>query len=414
MSSRRDRTRRADQLLALTEEVVDVVQASVPDEQHVPAMGAAVLEQHALGAGGIDGHIGQHGERAPANLYGRADADVSAVGIVDVAGSFADQVRPRPSHRFQEVQIGQRQPVVLGGFGEPQRLELLKFVGMLGGQVVALAAVCCDVEQFPAVSVEIRPAGGRGRVNGVGEPTFMPDPAGAQHGVELGGLAGVGGRGGKGRYEAHAVHRFLRNPLDGPRRCHAQQVVDGGRDVADIDVVVADFTVCGNAVGPGDDCRVGNAAFMRGVALEQLVGGVEGHCPPDGVVVVGLRATEVVEELHAFSDGVDVAVEELAFVDRSVGSALAAGAVVGDHHDDGVVQLAGFLEVVQDPSDLGVGVAQKAGEHLGHPAKQLLFFIAQRVPRPHRVLQRPGLAVWPRHIQIRVYGRQFGVGWHDP
>src|SRR5208283_4173628 len=98
----------------------------------------------------------------------------------------------------------------------------------------------------------------------------------------------------------------------------------------------------------------------------------KGHRPPDGVMVVGLRATEVVEQLYALFDGVDVAVEELALVDRSVWTALTAGAVVGDHDDDGVVQLAGFLEIVQDPADLSVGVAQKTGEDLRHPAEQFL------------------------------------------
>ncbi len=37
---------------------------------------------------------------------------------------------------------------------------------MLGGQVVALAAVCCD-EQFPASALKLTSRRGRGRVNGV-------------------------------------------------------------------------------------------------------------------------------------------------------------------------------------------------------------------------------------------------------
>ena len=57
---------------------------------------------------------------------------------------------------------------------------------MLAGQVVALTAVGFDVEELPAIGVEMPPARGRSGMDGVGEPALVPDPAGAQHGVELG------------------------------------------------------------------------------------------------------------------------------------------------------------------------------------------------------------------------------------
>ena len=46
-------------------------------------------------------------------------------------------------------------------------------------------------------------------------------------------------------------------------------------------------------------------------------------------------------------------VEELVLVERAVRAALAAGAVVGDDHDDRVVELAGLLEVVDQPRRSG-------------------------------------------------------------
>ncbi len=169
----------------------------------------------------------------------------SAVGIVDVTGSFADQVRRDRVIVSRRFRSSQRQRWRLR---RTWRAGLLGLSGMLGGQVVALAAVQRDGVQFPAVSVEIRPAGGRGRVNGVGEPAFMPDPTrSAQHELELGGLAGVGGRVGKAAINSHRPSFAESLTVPGsvmPNRC-----VDGGRDVATLAEIVLDFTVCSNAVG---------------------------------------------------------------------------------------------------------------------------------------------------------------------
>jgi hypothetical protein len=130
-------------------------------------------------------------------------------------------------------------------------------------------------------------------------------------------------------------------------------------------------------------------------------------------VVVGLRTAEVVHEPQTLFHGVDVAVEELDLVDGSVWSALTAGTVVRDDHDDGVVELAGVLQIVQDAADLGVGVAQETGEHLGHPAEQPLVVVAERVPRSHGVLQGPWFTVGPLDIRVRIDRRQLGVGRDD-
>jgi len=39
-------------------------------------------------------------------------------------------------------------PLYLAASGKPQRLEFFEFVGLFGSQVMALAAVGVDVEQF--------------------------------------------------------------------------------------------------------------------------------------------------------------------------------------------------------------------------------------------------------------------------
>ena len=261
---------------------------------------------------------------------------------------------------------------------------------------MALTAVVLDVVQLPAVLVEVRPSCRRRRVHGIGEPALVPDAAGPQHGVELRLLPCVGGRIIKGSFETHAVERLLRDPGDLIGWSDSQQVVDRGRDIADVDVVVAYLAVRLDSVGPADDCGVGDTALVGGVALVQLVGRVERHRPTYGVMRVGVGAAEMVDVLDALFDGVDIAVEELHLVDRPVGPALAAGTVVGDHHDDGVVELPGLLEIVEDAADLLIGVGQEAGEHLGHPAEQALLFVVERLPRPHRVLRRPWFTIGTR------------------
>ena len=278
---------------------------------------------------------------------------------------------------------------------------------------MALAAVDVEMEELPTVLVEMRPPRRCRGVHGAGEPAPVPDAPGAQHRVELRLLARGGVRISQSHFEADAVQRFLRNAFHGGRRHDAEQVVHRRGDVADVDVVVADLPVRGNTCGPGDDRGVGDPALVRGVALVQLVGGVERHRPTDRVMAVGRGAAEFVEEAHAVFHGVDVTVEELALVDRPVGPALAAGAVVTDDDDDGVVELAGLLEIVQDAADLRIGVGQETGEHLGHAGEQLLLLLAELIPRTHRVLLRPGLTVGAGDIAVGVDRGELGVRRDD-
>jgi hypothetical protein len=60
-------------------------------------------------------------------------------------------------------------------------------------------------------------------------------------------------------------------------------------------------------------------------------------------------------------------VEEQVLVDRPGGAALGAGPVVGQDHDQGVVELAELAQELQQPPDVVVGVLQEPGEHLHHP-----------------------------------------------
>src|SRR5699024_5280137 len=85
---------RRQPLLLLTQEVVHVVQPAVGDEQHVPAVAGALLEQHALGAGAVHGDPGQHRERPATQVHARTQWYLGGVRVVGVAGAFAGQVGP--------------------------------------------------------------------------------------------------------------------------------------------------------------------------------------------------------------------------------------------------------------------------------------------------------------------------------
>ncbi len=52
-------------------------------------------------------------------------------------------------------------------------------------------------------------------------------------------------------------------------------------------------------------------------------------------------------------------VEELRLVGGAGGAALGAGAVVGDHHDDRVVELPLLAQVGEQPAEVVVGVAEE-------------------------------------------------------
>ena len=120
-------------------------------------------------------------------------------------------------------------------------------------------------------------------------------------------------------------------------------------------------------------------------------------------MVIGARAAEVFEEGQVLLDEVGETIEELVLVDGTVGAAFARSTVVRDQHDHRVVQLAAFVEVVEQATDLMVGMAQETGVHFGHPAEQALFVVGQRCPRPHDIQLRPRLgAVRALFVDIGV------------
>ena len=279
---------------------------------------------------------------------------------------------------------------------------------MLLGEVVRLGAVLVGVEQLPAVLVELAQADRDRPVLGDRLPALVPDAARAQHLVVLGLLP----RRRVGRVERvahrHARQRRLLVAVDDVGHLDPAAVEDRRDDVGAVVVLRADLTARLHPRGPVDHERVADAALVR-VALEHPVGRRERDGPAGGVVVVGVRPAELVEVRQVVLDRVRPGVEELVLVDRPVRRALPRGAVVGGVEDQRVVELAGLLEVVDDPPDLVVGVLGEAGVDLGHPREQRLLLVGQRVPRA--ASRRPGLNVPLGH---RIDRRQLGALGQDP
>ena len=168
-----------------------------------------------------------------------------------------------------------------------------------------------------------------------------------------------------------------------------------------------------DALGPGDEQRVGHAA-LEVVALPHLERRVESPRPADRIVVVGRRRTKLVEVVEVLLDRVGDPVEELVLVDRTVRTAFARGAVVGNKHHDRVVEVPGLLEEVEQPPDLVVGVREEASKDLGHAAEQLLLLVREGVPWSDHVERRPGLALDALFLRIRVQRGQLGALREDP
>ena len=134
---------------------------------------------------------------------------------------------------------------------------------------------------------------------------------------------------------------------------------------------------------PVHDGAVAGAAPVRGHLLGPLEGGVHRPGPPDRVVVVGVRAAEVVHladhELGGLEGGHPVEVGHL--VERAVDGALGRGAVVADDvvHQR-VLQDAEVLQGVDQPADVVVGVLQEPGVDLHLAGQHRLQLVGHVLP----------------------------------
>ena len=145
---------------------------------------------------------------------------------------------------------------------------------------------------------------------------------------------------------------------------------------------MAHLTAGGDPGGPRHDARVGHAPAVR-LALPAPERGVARPRPAPRVVRVRVRSAPLVEVLEVVLQGLLCSVEEHCLVERAVLATLGAGAVVGHHHDDRVVEFAQLLDEIDHAPEVVIGLLDEPGVHLHLPGVHPLRVVGQRVPRGH-------------------------------
>ena len=278
------------------------------------------------------------------------------------------------------------QHVVPDRLDEEQLLELGQLVRHLGRKVVRLRPVLGRVVELPDVQREVRRLGDHvpGRaVLGHRGPAVVVDPAVAHQlevlrGVPLGGVSVVE----RVRHRA-ALHRDLGHAVDGVRLGQPGEVEDGRRDVDDVVPLVADLAPGLDPARPVHDGAVAGAAVVGGDLLGPLVRRAHRVRPAHGVVVVGLRATDLVQVLVPELRGLELVAAVGGRGDHvgAVEATLGGSAVVADDvHHQGVVEQLEVLEGVDHPSGVEVGVLQEPGVHLHLVRQDRLALVGDVVP----------------------------------
>src|SRR6266566_5111429 len=194
----------------------------------------------------------------------------------------------------------------------------------------------------------------------------------AEHLKVLGGMSGRSFGISEALSETDALDGRLGNALNDRWRLNAKRVEHGGYHVDGVGKLRADLALRFDLFGPMDNERVAGAAAI-GLALPAAEGGIARPGPTPGVVVEGLRTTQLVDLLQALLKRLRCIVEELTLVGGAGGAALGAGTVIRDDHDQGVVELVDALQVVEQATNVIVCVGQEAGEDLHHAGVELLL-----------------------------------------
>src|SRR5215813_6325843 len=144
-------------------------------------------------------------------------------------------------------------------------------------------------------------------------------------------------------------------------------------------VLRAHFTLRFDPFRPVNNEWIADTAAV-GLALPTAKRRVAGPCPAPGVVVTKFWTAKLVQSGQVLFKGSLHVVEEQRFVDHAGWAAFRAGAVVGDRHDNRVVELAEVFQKLDQPPDMVIGVGEKPGEYLHHAGINFLFSGGQWLP----------------------------------
>ena len=159
------------------------------------------------------------------------------------------------------------------------------------------------------------------------------------------------------------VERQLLDAVDLLGRRDPGEVIERGGQVDSVDDLVPDRTGVGDRRRVADDERGAGAAEPR-EALPELERRVPGPGPSPRVVVVGRRATPVVEGRKVVTEILTDHRSEAMLVEASPNATFGTGTVVGEEHHHGVVERTLRPQALDQAADVMVGVRQEPGEDL--------------------------------------------------
>ena len=90
-------------------------------------------------------------------------------------------------------------------------------------------------------------------------------------------------------------------------------------------------------------------------------------------MVEGLRPTQLIKLRQTLLERLLRVVEKLQFVCCAGRAALGASTIVGDYHNQGIVEFADALQVVEQATKVIVGVGEEAGKDLHHACVEFLL-----------------------------------------
>ena len=129
--SGRDRLARLDDLDALADEVVDVLQRAAADVEGVAAEARSLREDHAAGLRRLDLALGGDRVGAVADVRGHRLRDLGSAGVVGVARPRLRELRSLCAEDLDRAARLERQRLMRARLGPPERDQLLQLVRML-------------------------------------------------------------------------------------------------------------------------------------------------------------------------------------------------------------------------------------------------------------------------------------------
>jgi hypothetical protein len=223
----------------------------------------------------------------------------------------------------------------------------------------------------------------------------------AEHLVVLGRLVGWDVGIGERVPEADSFDRLLGNALVHVGRVYTDTFEDRRQHVGDMVVLVAGGTGVADAIWPVHDERIADASLV-GVLFVEPQWGVADLRPARWVVVVQVRAADFIDSIdHVFRSTADQ-VEEPQFVEGAVFAALLARPIVGDEHDDRVVEHVHEVEEVDQSPNLDIGVIQESCEGFLHACVELAIRFRQVIPRLDPAIARREGGVWWNDAEFQL------------